>query len=152
MGELQKESDRDRDERQKYLLFNGAPSPDGWKLPHWIDAPQKSEPSAVERAERDIDALKGANFQSWERQSFEAGLMAAPGTKGQWERLTEWGKLDTMQHWIDWQGVSKQDRASLMLSHLDMEKLSPRLRDQITRDAKGIAPDTPPHPEMDMDK
>jgi hypothetical protein len=153
MAEIRKETERETDDRLKYLLFKGAPMPDGWKLPPRIDAPPKSDHPAIKRAKQEIDLLKAASFESWERKPFEAGIMASPGPRGEWAKLTEWGKLDTMQHWINWEGVSQQDRASLMLAHLDPEKLPPGAREGITQDAKGhFAPGVPapemPEPEM----
>jgi hypothetical protein len=148
VGELRKETDREKDERLKHLLFKGAPMPIGWKLPLLVDPPTASDPSAVERAKQEIETLKNASFDSWERQPFEAGVMAAPGMQGRWDQMTEWGKLDTMQHWVNLEGVSQRDRASLILSHLNPDKLSPDVRDQIVHDASGHSAPAVPTPDM----
>jgi hypothetical protein len=156
MAKIEKESDRERDDRLKHLLFKGAPLPDGWKLPALIDPPPSSVPAAVARAGREIESLRNATFESWQRQPFDAGVMATPGIKDGWAKLTEWGKLDTMQHWINWEGVSAQDRAALMLAQLDPGKLSPELRAQITREAgKEPLPEkgaTRARPDIDLEK
>jgi hypothetical protein len=129
------ESERDRDERLKYLVFKGAPMPEGWKLPALIDPPDTSSPQSVQRSTLEIETLKAASFESWRQVPFDAGSAAEPGHSGRWTEMTEFGKLDTLQHWINWEGVSKRDRASMMADLIDVEKLSPDLRTRLTADA-----------------
>jgi hypothetical protein len=129
------ETPRETDERRKYLLFKGAPMPEGWTLPPWRDPPEFSDPDALRRAGGEAASLAEARFESWRPVSFGAGAAAAPGATGRWDELTEFGKLDVMQHWVDWAGVSHKDRAATMAARLDLDGLSPALRERLKQDA-----------------
>lgn len=132
---LRVETDTEKNQRHQYLLFAGAPMPEGWKLPPLTEPPARSEPDAVRRSGREIESLKAARFESWRRVPFDAGVAAEPGQKGVWGDMAEFGKLDVMQHWVNWQGVSRPDRAGMMAAQLDLEKLSPEPREQLREDA-----------------
>lgn len=129
------ETPQETDERHKYLLFKGAPMPEGWTLPAWRDPPGHSDPEALRRAGGEAVSLAEARFESWRPVPFEAGAAAVPGATGRWEELTDFGKLDVMQHWVNWDGVSVKDRAATMAARLDLDKLPPDVRDRLTRDA-----------------
>lgn len=129
------EPPQETDERRKYLLFKGAPLPGGWTLPPWRDPPELSDPDALRRAGGEAASLAEARFESWRPATFEAGAAAVPGATGRWDELTEFGKLDVMQHWVDWAGVSRKDRAATMAARLDLDKLSPDLRERLKQDA-----------------
>ena len=132
------ETDRDKDRRLQYLHFAGPPMPEGWKLPSLINPPTVSDPDSLRRADREIGSLKVARFESWRPVPFDAGMAIEPAKKGHWNEMTEFAKLDVMQHWINWEGVSNSDRVGMMAGQLDLEKLPPDVRDQIRKDA-GLA-------------
>ena len=129
------ESKQETDERHKYLAFSGAPMPEGLSLPHLVEPSLTTDPQAIERVNRDIETLMTARFMSWEQVPFDAGSAVVPGNTGRWQEMTEFGKLDVMQHWIDWQGISQLDRASLIADQVDPEKLPPKVREQLLRDS-----------------
>jgi hypothetical protein len=128
MKELRVETEQGRDERLKYLLFQGIPMPQGWKLPALTEPPPESRPEAQPRAEEEIRSLMAADFDSWRRVPSDAGVAAEPGKSGRWEEMTEFGKLDVMYHWVNWEGVSRKDQATLMAAHLDVNQLPPEVR------------------------
>ena len=132
---LRVETDTEKVQRHKHLLFSGAPMPEGWKLPPLTEPPNRSDPDGVRRADREIESLKTARFESWRRVPFDAGVAIEPGQKGVWGDMAEFGRLDLMQHWVNWHGVSRADRAGMMSAQLDLEKLSPDLRDHLRKDA-----------------
>jgi hypothetical protein len=134
------ESPYEKDEQHKHLLFKGMPMPGGWDLPSLIDPPEFSRPDAAQRAARQVESLTSAQFDSWRRVPFDAGMAIEPGKSGQWIEMTEFGKLDIMQHWVNWEGVSLKDRATLMAAHIDVEKLSPEVRTQLLKDAGVLSP------------
>lgn len=129
------ETPQETDERHKYLLFKGAPMPEGWTLPAWRDPPGHSDPEALRRAGGEAASLAEARFESWRPVPIEAGAAAVPGATGRWEELTEFGKLDVMQHWVNWDGVGVKDRAAIVAARLDLDKLPPDVRDRLTWDA-----------------
>jgi hypothetical protein len=137
MQELRVEMAQERDERYKYLLFKGMPMPNGWQLPALIDPPEHSRPEALQRAAEEIQSLMQAEFDSWRRVPFDAGAAIEPGKSGRWGEMTEFGKLDIMQHWVNWEGVSLKDRATSMATHIDVNLLSPAVRTQLLADASG---------------
>lgn len=125
------ETDLEKDRRHQYLMFNGEPMPAGWRLPSLIGPPDRSDPAAVQRASREISSLKSARFESWRPVPFDAGAAIAPGETGFWDELTEYGKLDVMQHWVNWDGVSMPDRVGLVAAQLDLEGLPPDIREEL---------------------
>jgi hypothetical protein len=135
MQELRVETSQERDERFKYLLFRGMPMPQGWKLPSLAEPPEGSRPEARERAAEEIQALRAAEFDSWRRVPFDVGVAAEPGKSGRWDEMTEFGKLDVMWHWVNWEGVSRQDRTTLMAAQLDVNQLPPDVRARLLDDA-----------------
>lgn len=147
--EILRETDAEKDERFTSLLFRGAPMPEGWSLPALTSPPAESEPEALKRAAEEIAVLKGARFDSWSQQTVDERLgavMATPaGPRGGWAELSEWGKLSTMQHWVNFEGVSQRDRAAMLMDSVDIERLPPSLKDQLRQDAArgGARPEKP---------
>lgn len=139
MSNMRIESEQEKDRRLRQLLLSGVPRPDGWELPSPADPPAISVPAAVERAARDIAALKAARFESWGREpSGGYGIAAVPDRQDAWGQLTAWNRLEVLQLWIDWQGVSRKDRALLMSEQIDVRELPPGLGSPLTADA-GLA-------------
>lgn len=144
MKELRVETGQDRDERYKSLLFKGMPIPQGWKLPALIDPPAQSRSEAQQRAAKEIQSLMSAEFESWRRVPFDAGAAIEPGESGRWPEMTEFGKLEVMQHWVNWEGVSQPDRAMLVAAHLDVNRLPAEVKGQLLEDAAMPRPQPAP--------
>lgn len=138
------ESDRQKDERLKRLLFGGAPLPDGRDLPSRVTPPPKSNPEDLRRAGEEAASLTSASYCSWAARPFlrpsderhgATTLVAKPACSGSWQDLKEGAKVYTLQHWVNWDGVSKRDRAALILEQVDVDRLTPKLRDRLVREA-----------------
>ena len=143
---LRVETELETNRRHQYLLFDGPPMPDGWKLPPLIEPPARSDPDAVGRAEREIESLKAAQFQWWQHVPFGPGVTVEPGQKGVWGDMDEFDKFDVLRHWVNWQGVNLANRAGIMAARLDLGKLTPELREQLIEDA-GLRPAGADHVE-----
>jgi hypothetical protein len=137
------ETDQERDERFKLMLFNGAPIPEGWRLPALAAPPARSDPEALRRTAEEAAALKSARFRSWDSQPFpqpsdeKLGVttgMATPSREGSWQDLSEGGKVYTMEHWVNWKGVSTKDRAAMIVEQVDVERLLPSLKRRLMED------------------
>ena len=137
------EAGREQDGRSIALLFAGAPMPRGWELPAPVPPAGSSDPDAILRAGERIADLKPAVLESWrDVPSDLPARVVAPGRTGGWDELTELGKLDLMQHWVDREGVGLRDRARLLAEQLDVARLPEKVRDAITSDA-GAGPVAP---------
>jgi hypothetical protein len=94
----------------------------------------------------EVRALKAARFQSCDSGQLDeerdsGPLVAAPGQRGSGQDISERGELNTMQHWIKWEGVGTKDRAAMLVEQLDLEKLSPSARTKLEQEAPQQAPD-----------
>ena len=70
-------------------------------------------PGTVNRARRmQVDALKSAEFES-----------THPPEHRSWNEFPEAVKFIHLRHWVDWDGVSRADRAALIGRHLDAYEL-----------------------------
>ena len=95
-----RESDEQRHEREMEICWSGAYYPNGWDAPHLTSLPASSDAAALQRAKTQVEALKAADFVS------------GPDTTRAWDGLPEWAKFNTLRHWVDWDGVSRSDRAA----------------------------------------
>ena len=50
-------------------------------------------------------------------------LQHAPAGRRAWDELPEWAKFNSLRHWVDWDGVSRADRARLIGGQVDAYEL-----------------------------
>lgn len=143
-GHSRRETEGERARRSLSLIFVGAPVPEGLRLPALAEPPGESDPKSLERAARDIEALKGTHFHRWTSQPLGAlGVMAEPGGVATWGQLTEAGRLVTVQNWVDYDGVSARDRLALIRQAVDYDKLPCHLKDELDQGLTYTTPEQP---------
>ncbi len=110
---LARESDAQREDRYWEIVGSGAYFPEGWEMPHLTSPPESSMPGAADRARMQVEALKSAEFES-----------THPPERTAWSELSEWSRFDNLRHWVDWDGVSRDDRARLIGGQLNAYELA----------------------------
>jgi hypothetical protein len=108
-----RESDDQREDRYWEIVGSGAYFPESWTIPRLTSPPGFSTPEAVDRARMQVQALTAAEFES-----------THPPEQKAWDELSEWTKFDNLRHWVDWDGVSRVDRARLIGGQLDAYELA----------------------------
>jgi hypothetical protein len=132
----QKETASKRDQRLKELVFTGAPLPEGIDMPYRIDPPALSNYADVSRVREEIERLKQATFSSWVSVPSDLSCrVVVPATSGTWMELAELGKLNALQHWINWEGVSKRDCARMVMDHVDVANLPEKVQSAVLHDS-----------------
>jgi hypothetical protein len=111
-------------------LYRGVPIPAGFAMPEPPGpAPPASDPAALERAGREVQALQGAVFTSWVRDpSLAVGTAFAPGPEGRWEDISGLGRLAVLDHFVNWRGVSATDKAALLGQAVDGNSVAEEVR------------------------
>ena len=120
--------------RLLFCLHQGLPIPDGNHSPP-ADGPipPTTDLVSLERVRGLIAGLKAGSFTSYARLPEPEGAVAyVPAWSGSWPGLTELGKLAVLDFWVDWSGVNLHDRQAELRLHLDVSKLPPEVRRQMS--------------------
>jgi hypothetical protein len=109
--------------------------------------PIESDPERLAEVRKQIRAIKLAEHPVV-RLVYPEGPVEHKIAGRRWADVPEAGKLALLQDAVDWSGVTNRDMATLLLSELDVGKLSAGQRDLLIR----LAEPEPGHGRMSLEE